>query len=494
MNDRPRMMVRGLPTFYGVYQTYKLEVMTYGGRGWNSETTSQYDGYVLKHIVPQLKEHDNKHVGMFTRQDYDAVMDILLKQGKNRSGEPFEPWDIDGVPEKVNYLIRAIVHTASEHMLCEDVLGDKNVSRKGSTSERNGRYRVRLMKSLTIRQELEVHKYLIKWLFQENSIAGLLLMYALGLRNNEACGVNFGYIREFEEYPGHYYLIVPQSTNLGANTLKILGKTENSGRKVPLPETIVNLLFSLYSVRVQQAFKQGYNGEVLDLPIACKKNKPWERCSADDLSRSAKEMFLRIGMRHEDIVALNQELLEDAQAARDEMEEDEFREIESDPTAYLLRRNFATHIAVLGLRDVEIWYVIGHKIEDEYVTRKAFGDEKLLFAIKRKMDERPILNPIKVEQCLRLRPDESLTLQLAKKLILDIPIDQMKKISINATAIEPGDEITLRVVTKLENGEVSAEYYTHSVEQFSCANRTINGIRVYHDRFSEMCTDGTVME
>ncbi len=485
MNAKPKMLVRGLPTFYGVYETYKSEIMTYGGRDWNSGTTEQYDGYVEKYIVPYLRDHDNKHIGMFTKSDFDVVITKLVNAGKNGPGKVFAPWDPNGVPKKVEYLIRATMHTAAEHMLCEDAFGERLVIRKGGGGGggRTGDQQARTKKSFTVRQELLVYEYLLRSVFRNGPNAGLLLMYAIGLRNNEAAGANFGYIQEFMEHPGHYYLTVPQTTNYGTNTVKLVGKTKNSVRKVPLPKQIVNLLFNLRAFRMQEAAHRGYTGQVKDFPIACKNNKPWVRCSADDLTMSAKEMFLSIGMRHEDIVRLNHELIEDVQAAKDEMEEDEFREIESDPTAYLLRRNFATHIAALGLRDVEIWYVIGHKIEDEYVTRRAFGDEKLLFAIKRKMDERPVLNQIVMEQNLILDPGESISLNGSKKIILDIAMDQVQKLKIDVTAKEPGDEITLRILPKLGNGTVSAECYAYSVDESSGVNRTIDGTRVYHEKF-----------
>lgn len=381
--------------------------------------------------------------------------------------------------------MRAVVWSASKHMLCQNVFEDREITRTvgGGGGCKTGAEQARTKKSLTIPQEFSVAKYLMKLIYRLGTAAGLLLMFALGLRDNEATGVNFGYIREFAEYPGHHYLIVPQTTDLGASTVKILGKTANSGRKVPLPKLLVKIFVKLHGIRIQKANEMGYTGKAEDLPIACKKNKPSERCSSDDLSRAAKEMFIAIGMREDQIVELNHELLEEAQAARDEMEEDEFREIESDPTAYLLRRNFATHIAVLGLLDVEVWYVIGHKIECEYVNRRAFNDEKLLFALKRKMDERPILNDIVLEQLIRLEPGKTIHLESSKKIVLNIPADQVSKAKIDVTANEPGDEIRMRITNHLEKDEVLSEFDAANVRLPKSPERTLDGVRYYHERY-----------
>lgn len=482
---KPHKIAHAIPTFYGVYENFKEEVMTYGGRSWGSETIKQYDATVLNHIIPYLKDHDRRHIGQISRQDYEDARSQLKKKGKNAPGEPFEAWDENGIPEKVDYLMRAVVFTAHKHFLCENVFGDRIAGHTGGGTRKTGIQYVRTKKSLSVKQEIALMKYLKAQLALKNPAAGLLLMYALGLRNNEATGVNFGYIREFTEYPGHYYLIVPQSTDLGANTLKILGKTANSGRKIPLPGLLVELLLDLWEMRVRQARARGFDDRVEDLPIACNK-MPWERCSADDLSSAAREMFLSIGMREGQIIELNQELLEDAQASRDEMEEDEFREIESDPTAYLLRRNFASHMAVLGLRDVEIWYVIGHKIEDEYVQRRAFNDEKLLFALKRKMDERPILNEVMVEQAVLLVPGKTVRLDSSKKVIIGIPVEQIARIQIGAEAREPGDEIKVCIRSENCEGAIHSTYSAYGKMVHEKPERTIDGTRFYQRAFTDV--------
>lgn len=485
MRHDPRIMVHGVPTFYGVYETYKQKVMTYGGRSWNSTTTRQYDGYVLNRIIPHIKDHDKKHIGMYTKQELDDVMASIVKHGKNGPGQPYEPWDSDGVLEKLDLLIRAVVWAASEQLLCDDLYGTGVTERTNGAGIRTGEQQARTMRSLTVRQDRDVYRYLTSHLDQTGPDAGLMLMYAMGLRNNDACGMNFGYIKEFIQYPGNYYLVVPQSTELGANTLKVLGKTANSGRRVPLPDKLAILLLALMEKRAKLAAEKGHPCNPEDLPIVCKRNVPWERCSSDDLTRVAKKMFEKIGMRTEDFVALNQELMEEAQGARDEMEEDLFRQIESEPTAYLLRRNFATHIAALGLQEAEIQYVMGHKIEDDYVQRRSFGDERMLIRIKRKLDERPLLNSINEERTLSLEQGAVVPFGGSKKIRLEVFAEDLANLRINVTAQEPGDEIHLRISGDAENTAMKGEYLSYSTEPLSEPSRTIDGIRFYHGKYQQ---------
>lgn len=481
--EKLRKTIRGVPTFYGIYEDLKPEVMTYGGRSWNQDTTEQYDQIVKDYILPYLDDSNRKHIGEICRDDYKKAIRRLIKRGKKGPGEPYEPWEKTGVPEKADYLMRAVVWTAWKHELCENWFDEDAQSTDSGARRKLAKEWVRIKKCLSIKQELSVVDYLMAIIYISGTAIGLLLQFALGLRNNEACGLNFGYIREYENYPGHYYLIIPQSTDLGASTVKILGKTKNSGRRIPLPKSLVTILFKLQSLRVAEANRLGYQGLAEDLPIVCKLGRPWERCGSGDLSNAARTMFNRIGMRNDELVALNQELLEDAQAAREELDEDEFREIESDPTAYLLRRNFATHLAKLRLKDVEIWYVIGHKIEDAYVQRRAFNDEKLLFALKLKLDERPVLNPIMLEKHVGLKPGESIQMDTSKRIKMEIPVEQVSKASIHVTAHEPGDHIHMKVTPKLTKGSAVCDYTSHAVPLPAEPDRTIDGTRAYLEAY-----------
>ena len=483
---KPKETVRGIPTFYGTYTALKNEVMTYGGSSWNWRTTEQYDQIVMDHILPYI-DNDHRHIGELSKADYDKAKRKLQKVGKNGPNASFVPWEQDGVPEKVDYLMRAVVWAAARHDLCIDCFEESKDSTSVEKKSVSTKDRTRTPKSLSILQEQLIIKYLMKIIFTIGAAAGLLLQFALGLRNNEACGVNFGYIREYESHPGHYYLIVPQTTDLGSNTVKILGKTKNSGRKVPLSKPLAMLLRKLFELRANIAKASDYDGVLEDLPIVCK-GKPDTRCSSDDLSYAAKEMFIKIGMRKDDIVALNYELLEEAQAAREELEEDEFKEIESNPTAYLLRRNFATHLARLMLTDREIWYVIGHKIEDPFVQRKSFNDEKLLFELKRKLDQRPILNHIDLEQHMDLVPGEVVEMEGSRKMILRIPIESMSSIDISAAANEPGDEIKVRIISELSAGEIRANFKSHPVSMPKEPSRTIDGTRMYQEAYRKAGT------
>ena len=88
------------------------------------------------------------------------------------------------------------------------------------------------------------------------------------------------------------------------------------------------------------------------------------------------------------MASINEDLQEDPIFDKDSLPFEDRK----DPTAYLFRRNFGTHLHILGLSEPEIEYVIGHDIDDPYETRNEFVNEEKLFSIKQKMDRRPLVN------------------------------------------------------------------------------------------------------
>ena len=71
---------------------------------------------------------------------------------------------------------------------------------------------------------------------------GLALMSLSGMRNEEACGINFGDIAELHTHPGFYYLRMYKTTVATGNTLKKGGKTRNAPRNIPIPTVLSRFL------------------------------------------------------------------------------------------------------------------------------------------------------------------------------------------------------------------------------------------------------------
>ena len=113
---------------------------------------------------------------------------------------------------------------------------------------------------------------------------------------------------------------------------------------------------------------------------------------------------------------------------------------ESEVTAYLLRRNFATHLKILGLDYPDIQYLLGHCIDDPYINRPDYSDSKL-YQLSLQMKKRPLINEPSANLVSVQRYTESVfsgkkTLQLTSNA---------KEAHISISAIEKNDWITVKL-------------------------------------------------
>ena len=132
-----------------------------------------------------------------------------------------------------------------------------------------------------------------------------------------------------------------------------------------------------------------------------------------------------------------------------------------DPTAYLFRRNFGTHLHILGLSEPGIEYVIGHDIDDPYETRNEFVNEEKLFAIKQKMDRRPLVNS-DLSQVERI--DVGDRLQLQHTACVQIPVDSAET-EMHITANEPTDNIRVSLSVRPQNMRIQLNCRRYRVKE-----------------------------
>lgn len=135
-----------------------------------------------------------------------------------------------------------------------------------------------------------------------------------------------------------------------------------------------------------------------------------------------------------------------------------------DPTAYLFRRNFGTHLHILGLSEPEIEYVIGHDIDDPYETRNEFINEEKLFVIKQKMERRPLVNS-DLSQTVHIDVGERLPLQHTAHM--QIPVDSAET-EMHITANEPTDNIKVRLSSHPQNMRIqlNCRHYTVKASEY----------------------------
>ena len=204
-----------------------------------------------------------------------------------------------------------------------------------------------------------------------------------------------------------------------------------------------------------------------ELPIACVGQNYKMRCNANHLTATGKRV-LRDAKLSSDVLGYI-----DASIKHERLEERE-------ATAYLFRRNFATHLHILGLDEAEIQYVIGHEIEENTERRSFFVNPEKLYLIKLKMDNRPLMSerhPFSTSIILSPQ-NPSVLLNIASiqtvKIIPDTQKPMVAHISVQATEPHENIDIEIKHISSPVLGTLLSTSAKHE-------GGKVNIINQYHD-------------
>lgn len=246
-----------------------------------------------------------------------------------------------------------------------------------------------IKKSFTPEENKKAFKALVSNPYSEKGEdIGLALMFLVGARINEICGMNFGDIHEMKMHKGCYYVTIGYATTrLHSNQLKAGGKTANSPRRLPLtPAAASFILERKQYVENNIAFPcTNEYGDIIEsierMPISSRKGNLASRTKSDDLTVHGR-MFFRdvLKIRENEIADISSEIFNSSDIE------------EKDATTYLLRRNMATHLFICGLSKLEQKYYMGHSLEGYATVRKDFNDEELLYNIYVKLLKYSLFN------------------------------------------------------------------------------------------------------
>ena len=450
-------------TFYGIYHDYYADFEEH----WKADSTQRSNHLrYCNQIIPLLPMHDKTSINAYTQEDYDAVIQALIKRGQDTKGKQYMPYK-ESTLQDFRRLIYYVVETAARHGECDNVLWESNLNPDATTeSEEVKANQALLSKSLTIHQEQAVAKTLLSDPLQSGQNMGLLLMYSLGLRNAEACAVDYGDIKPMQTHPDCPVIWIYKTTGYDTSVGKLGGKTRNADRIIPVPDRVAALIHER-----RQYIEAQLGKSIDDYPIVCN-NDRWDiRCSARELTNAARILFQRIKIKASQMASINEDLQENPISNRDSLPFEDRK----DPTAYLFRRNFGTHLHILGLSEPEIEYVIGHDIDDPYETRNEFVNEEKLFAIKQKMDRRPLVNS-DLSEIERIDAGERLQLQHTAHV--RIPVDSAET-EMHVTAIEPTDSIKVTLSSHPQNMRIklNCRHYTVKASEY---DRFVDTQQQYH--------------
>lgn len=398
-------------------------------REWNDETQEKYRADYVERLLPALGD---RAVNSYTEEE---IRDCLKALARNKDYS-------EGTMVHYNHLIYVLFEAAEQLGVCDNVLWGSELGL--SEDEDEIEQRVRLKKSFTIEEQMEIYCALSKppELISGQEI-GLLLMNGTGIRNNEACGANYGSVQALDEHPDIYSLKIYQTTKINSAELKAGGKTRNANRLLPLMPITSNRIMQ------QRAYleKLVSAGELIlpegtcvdDLPIVCYGRDYLRRCKSEDLTRAGKKLFREIGIGERNLQRL------DAFVHSDEFQEMDFFEEELKEkvaTTYLFRRNFVTYMELLDFTPAELEYYIGHMVEDDFKVRNSFVNEDKQVEMAEKLDRHPI-NWLAMEKEFLWKNPEHLKCEAKGSVYIEGPSGS--QVGVRLVAKEPADEVRIEL-------------------------------------------------
>ena len=448
-------------TFCGVLEEFYKTI----AKGWNNATRTKYDKDYNNVILPRIDNHNQKIISDYKKEDCEAVLLRIQNDGYYSKGEKQQY--SESQMNHYKYLIYSVIQQAVIAGYCQDFLWGTKFEITIDREALAIKSKTIIKKSLSIQQEKRLVSRIMETPREDGKSVALLLMFSLGLRDGEACGLDFGDIYELPYYSGCYVAIVKQSTIPNSSILQSSGKTWNSGRRIPIPGKVVEFLLERKRIIKEIVALKELQCDVDRLPVAglgyLDENigELGIRLRADYVTEEARNVFKDVGIASEVLASLEIEMEEES--ARLEV-------TESNVTAYLLRRNFATHLKILGLDYPDIQYLLGHCIEDPYVSRPDYTDSKL-YMLSQKMANRPLLNKMTED---RMPVDLNREYYFSGKEILDINVND-DIIKARIYAVEKEDSLTVKDIS--ETNDISLQFY----EEYKAydPHRIIDIIRKY---------------
>ena len=354
--------------------------------GWNATTQEEYSR-IIERIAGEIATAGGMRAfGSLEFADYeDAINAITAEYTANKKRSP-----TPGTIQKKRMIIAQLCHfVESADIGYYDVTWGSywraverpvKLSSSNTTRDEVVDHLLRLPRSLPIRVEAAFAKVMHDHRLDDSGIyIGGLMMLFLGLRNGECCGVTYGDIQPLYQGCNIQVVYITEQPDVQGDLIDEL-KTDNSPRVLPVPSTLAGML----EERKQHIMRKwGITAEEIgDYPVVNDGKDHRKPCLRNAYAKGITKV-LRQCRIDEDIVSNADDELRGLTKSK-----------ERDPTAYVLRRNFATITAsVCGLCGDDLDYLMGHRLSSGR-DRNEYVNEDKLAALWGKMEKRHLLDLI----------------------------------------------------------------------------------------------------
>ena len=333
-------------TLLDLYEENLLEIQN--KREWTDEVCRQYDRVMMRDLAPLVKGY---RVIDITLDDYLKIWETFLRTHPSNSKE-----------DRAYMLIRYLAEIARDKGLSsvyfynfKEMVRSKKYQRKkkvkntGTDAMEYELRGMRIARSLSPEAELRfLLAALDKFLTEGEYIAGVL-MFLLGLRTSEACGVLYRDL--VEVVPGYWGIMRRTVRDLHKGTIELDSKTENGYRLIPIPRFLASILLER-----KEKFEERFPDQNVEKwPISCRGTNYSVSADQKRVNARMESLYHETGC-DEDLMAL---------ALYDMRSEEEIREeCENSLVAYLGRHQMITEMVAVGMPEKFIFALAGHAQRD----------------------------------------------------------------------------------------------------------------------------------
>lgn len=380
------VMIDNKLTFFGVLDKYFDELAD--EYDLSEGTSYNYSGDYERHILPQLQ---NRPLEAYTAEDFEAVIVNIASSGKGCA---------ESTLQKYRMHIKRVIEMAVQHegmrdplwgIAYEEILKPKHVQQREHRT---------LPKSFTARQQCAIGEAIYESAVEFGDRIGLMLSHEAGLRPKEGAGATFGDLQERDD---HGVLAIHTSTQGQGNKRHGKLKTKNGYRIAVLGSRATSIIANRKDEICRLLEIENSDAEtIMTLPIAGRKDNPFQPHSSIQLSKAYRSVLRDIGYDAEDFLAATRvvESEEYADAVRKVTPSELGFADEKNPTMYIQRRQYCTDMHIIGCTAEQIQYAMGHRIENNAVDRRDYRNEDRLSELAAKLNERPSTNrAVLIPQC-----------------------------------------------------------------------------------------------
>ena len=185
-------------------------------RRWKVEST--INQYLRHYQYFVFSEIGNKPIREITKDDCDKVIDKVIP--KRKQIKRLQRKNDMAARRHIEVILAKAIEAAAEKGLCEDVLWGSlyKIAENTQASMRYQNELVVMPKSLEPEEEWEIADQVLNDPTEDGEKIGVAIMFCIGGRENEVCGLNFGDVIPFKCDGNRYYI---QIIKTSAGRLKV---------------------------------------------------------------------------------------------------------------------------------------------------------------------------------------------------------------------------------------------------------------------------------